>query len=382
MRVVSPSARFGSITDVDGVRVGHAQRSRGRWRTGTTVVTVPRGATPGVSVRGGGPGTRETDALAPENLVTTIHAVCLTGGSAYGLAAADGVVAWLERCGLGVQVSPPDEQPDARWVVPVVPAAVVFDLGRGGGFECRPTAAFGERAARSATGGRVLVGSVGAGTGALAGGLQGGVGTAGQTIRCGEHDVTVGALAVVNSSGSVIDTGTGLPFEPGSGATRLRRPPRSERTALRSALTARTSPPLNTTIGVVATSARLSKAEASKLADIAHDGIARAVRPAHTLFDGDTVFALALGDHELDAAQDQPAPDDEHGDAGMAGEGFRRSIGRPQALHQLFAAAVDCFALACTDAVVSATATGHEPAYRDLCPSVLTPRRPTASVSR
>jgi L-aminopeptidase/D-esterase-like protein len=179
----------------------------------------------------------------------------------------------------------------------------------------------------------------------------------------------------------VIDTGTGLPFEPGAGATRLRRPPGSERAALRSALTARTAPPLNTTIGVVATSARLSKAEASKLADIAHDGIARAVRPAHTLFDGDTVFALALGDHELDAAQDVPSPDDERSDAGKAAEGFRRGFGRPQALHQLFAAAVDCFALACTDAVVSATATGHEPAYRDLCPSVLTPRRPTASVS-
>ena len=350
------TARFGSITAVDGVRVGHVQRTRGSWRTGTTVVTVPAGATPGVSVRGGAPGTRETDALRPENLVGTIHAVCLSGGSAYGLAAADGVMSWLEAQRLGVNVSPPDLEPDPGWVVPVVPAAVIFDLGRGGGFALRPTAAFGERAARQASGGAVAVGAVGAGTGAVAGGLQGGVGTAARTVDVGGQPVRVGALAVVNSAGSVIDEDTGLPFEPGAprGPHRLRRPSTSERTALRAALAARRPPPLNTTIGVVATSALLAKTEATRLADIAHDGIARAVRPAHALFDGDAVFALATGGHALTDADD----------------GFRSPGGRAAALHGLFAAAATCFAMACTDAVLSASTLGDPPAYRDLCPSV------------
>ena len=123
---------FGSITDVDGIRVGHHQRVGRGWQTGTTVVFAPDGATPGVDVRGGGPGTRETDALAPHNLIEQIHAVCLTGGSAYGLAAADGVMAWLEERALGFTVGPPGSGPAN--VVPIVPAAVIFDLGRGGKF--------------------------------------------------------------------------------------------------------------------------------------------------------------------------------------------------------------------------------------------------------
>src|SRR6188472_3987197 len=123
---------FGSITDVEGVRVGHHQRVGRGWQTGTTVVFAPQGATPGVDVRGGGPGTRETDALGPANLVEHVHAICLTGGSAYGLAAADGVMAWLEERALGFTVGPPDSGPPR--VVPVVPAAVIFDLGRGGDF--------------------------------------------------------------------------------------------------------------------------------------------------------------------------------------------------------------------------------------------------------
>lgn len=349
--------RYGSITDVAGVRVGHAHRRQGRWRTGTTVITVPGGAVPGVSVRGGGPGTRETDALRPENLVQTIHAVCLSGGSAYGLAAVDGVMRWLEAQGLGVPVSPPGTEPDPAWIVPVVPAAVIFDLGRGGDFTRRPTAQFGELAARRATGGRVDVGSVGAGTGAVAGGLQGGVGTASTAISLDDVTLMLGALAVVNAAGSVVDLETGLPFEPGSRRRRgrLRTPTPSERRAVVAACNVVRPPPLNTTIGVIATSAALTKAEASKLADIAHDGIARAVRPAHTQFDGDTVFSLATGQQELTALT----------------SGFRRSGGREAALHQVLAAAATCFALACTDAVLAATSVGGPPAYRDLCPSVL-----------
>ncbi|TFH21182.1 MAG: peptidase S58 family protein, partial [Acidimicrobiales bacterium] len=166
-----PTPPFGSITDVPGIRVGHHQRSGRGWQTGTTVVFAPDGATPGVSVRGGGPGTRETDALRPENLVEQIHAICLTGGSAYGLAAADGVVGWLEEQGLGFPVGSPL---DPVGVVPVVPAAVVFDLGRGGNFSNRPNADFGRRAVTNARRAQRSWGSVGAGTGAKAGGLQGG----------------------------------------------------------------------------------------------------------------------------------------------------------------------------------------------------------------
>lgn len=351
------------------------------WRTGTTVVLAPRGATPGVSVRGGGPGTRETDALAPGNLVDAIHAVCLTGGSAYGLAAADGVMTWLEEQQLGVSVSAP-HAPDPSWVVPVVPAAVIFDLGRGGGFDRRPTAEFGYRAARTASGGTVERGAVGAGTGAVAGGLQGGVGTASMTVqielaaigppssgeagRDGDDaadgvapatilELTVGALAVVNASGAVVDRRTGLPFEHDS----LRRPNKDERRALLAALDAASgAPPLNTTIGVVATSAVLTKAEATKLADVAHDGLARAVRPSHSLFDGDTVFGLATGD--------TPLPD------AMGSLGDART--RAGIVSRLLDAAAICFARACTDATVEATDQGGPAAYRDLCPSVVRER--------
>ncbi len=222
---------LGSITDVDGLRVGHHQRVGRGWQTGTTVVFAPSGATPGVDVRGGGPGTRETDALAPHNLIEQIHAVCLTGGSAYGLAAADGVMAWLEARSLGFTVGPAD--PGPAHVVPVVPAAVIFDLGRGGNFGNRPDAGFGHRAIGSARRAQTRWGSVGAGTGAAAGGLQGGVGTASITVRLDRSDgepavdVVVGALAVVNANGSAIDRATGLPWEP-AGLVR-RRPPAPER---------------------------------------------------------------------------------------------------------------------------------------------------------
>jgi L-aminopeptidase/D-esterase-like protein len=339
---------WGSITDVPGVQVGHYQRVGRGWRTGTTAVVVPAGATPGVDVRGGGPGTRETDALRPENLVPTVHAVCLTGGSAYGLAAADGVVAWLEQRRLGFPVGLDDEVAPEQ-IVPVVPAAVIFDLGRGGRFGNRPTPEFGWRAADRVRRTAPRCGAVGAGTGAVAGGLQGGVGTASRDV----DGIVVGALAVVNAAGRVIDPASGLPWCAEGFA--LRRPPAAERTALLAATTPpanKAEQPLNTTIGVVATSAALTKAEASRVAVAAHDGLARAVRPAHSMFDGDTVFALATGR--------DPLPD--------AAARYRAAESRPGRLNQLLEAAAACFAAAVTDALLAATSLGGPPAYRDLCP--------------
>jgi len=329
----------GAITDVPGVRVGHAQRTTRGWRTGTTVVYVPDGATPGVDVRGGGPGTRETDALHPTTLVDRVHAVCLTGGSAFGLAAADGVMRWLEPRGLGVKVGP-----EPSHVVPVVPTAVIFDLGRGGDFAKRPDASFGERAIAHARG-TTSRGALGAGTGAIAGGLQGGVGTASARV----DDVVIGALVVVNAAGSLVDPATGLPWH--VGGVRLRRPDTAARTALAEALAARVPPPLNTTIGVIATSAALTKAEAGKLASIGHDGMARAIRPVHSMFDGDTVFALATGRDEL------PEP----------GVRFRDPASRPGVFSRILAAGAACFADACTDALLSTTGVGGPPSYREIC---------------
>lgn len=342
----------GSLTDVAGLGVGHHQRTGRGWQTGTTVVLARDGAVAAVDVRGGGPGTRETDALDPRNLVDRIHAICLTGGSAYGLAAADGVAAYLERQRLGVPVgSEPHE------VVPVVPAAVIFDLGRGGTFANRPDAGFGERAARRAAtrAGRDMIGrgSVGAGCGARAGGLQGGVGMASTVVDLPGAAITVAALAVVNSSGSLIDAATGGPWV---APTLLRRPTGDERRALSVA----TAPaqPLNTTIGVVATDAVLDRPEVGRLAQSAHDGLARAIRPAHSLMDGDVIFGLATSHHPLPT------------DPTSTPSGIVRDLAsRAVLLNTIFAAAADVFAAACTDAIVNATAVGDRPAYRDLCPS-------------
>lgn len=330
---------FGSILDVDGVGVGHHQRTGRGWQTGTTVVSCARGATPGVDVRGGGPGTRETDALRPENLVHEIHAVCLTGGSAYGLAAADGVMAELEARGLGVPVA--DDL-----VVPVVPTAVIFDLARGGDGGNRPGTEFGRRAAAASLRRRNTPrwGAVGAGTGARSGGLQGGVGTASTRTQVELADgsslvFTVGALAVVNSHGSALDPRSGLPWE--RTARGWTRPDRTARQRLNDAWAEAAGGSLNTTIGVVATDARLDKAGASKVATVAHDGLARAIRPAHALVDGDTVFTLATG------AVDWP------------------TTARVAVMNALTAAAATTFALACTHAVASATTIGEAPAWSD-----------------
>ncbi|MFR9790695.1 P1 family peptidase [Streptomyces sp. MB22_4] len=289
-----------ALTDVAGVRVGHATRTGQGRLTGTTVVLAPEGgAVAAVDVRGGGPGTKETDALDPRNVVQRVDAIVLTGGSAYGLDAASGVMAWLEERGRGVRVGP-----DPAHVVPVVPAACVFDLGRGGDFRARPDAATGraavEAAAATAPGAPVPQGCVGAGTGAATGRLKGGVGTASTVLDSG---ITVAALVVANAAGSVMDPETGVLYgELWEGRADRPRAEVHEAALRRLEETGagRTPPPLNTTLAVVATDADLTKAQAQKLAGTAHDGIARAVRPVHLLHDGDTVFTLATGTHPLD----------------------------------------------------------------------------------
>ncbi|MFF7898213.1 P1 family peptidase [Streptomyces sp. NPDC007920] len=334
-----------ALTDVEGVRVGHATRTGGGWLTGTTVVLAPEGgAVAAVDVRGGGPGTKETDALDPRNLVRTVEAVVLTGGSAYGLDAASGVMAWLEERGRGVRVGP-----DPSHVVPVVPAACVFDLGRGGDFRARPDAATGraavENAAASEVGGRVPEGCVGAGTGAAVGPLKGGVGTASTVLDSG---VTVAALVVANAAGSAVDPETGVLYgELFQGPVKYpdARLHEHARRRLAEAAARNVPPPLNTTLAVVATDADLTKAQAQKLAGTAHDGIARAVRPVHLLNDGDTVFALATGARPLDP-------------------------GAPLALNEILAAGADQVTRAIVRAVRAAEAVtgpgGEWPAYEEL----------------
>ncbi|WP_445527157.1 P1 family peptidase [Streptomyces cyslabdanicus] len=334
-----------ALTDVEGVRVGHATRTDGGWLTGTTVVLAPEGgAVAAVEVRGGGPGTKETDALDPRNLVRTVEAVVLTGGSAYGLDAASGVMAWLEERRRGVRVGP-----DPSHVVPVVPAACVFDLGRGGDFRARPDAATGraavEAAAASEVGGRVPEGCVGAGTGAAVGPLKGGVGTASTVLDSG---VTVAALVVANAVGSAVDPETGVLYgELFQGRVEWpdARVHEAARRRLTEAAARNAPPPLNTTLAVVATDADLTKAQAQKLAGTAHDGIARAVRPVHLLNDGDTVFALATGARPLDP-------------------------GSPLALNEILAAGADQVTRAIVRAVRAAEAVtgpgGEWPAYEEL----------------
>jgi putative pantetheine hydrolase len=346
-----------SLTDVPGLRVGHATLGSDGWLTGVTaVVTGPDGATGGVDVRGGGPGTRETDLLSPLNQVERVNAVVLAGGSAYGLCAAHGVLTRLAGLHRGVRVGP-----EPSHVVPIVPAAILYDLGRGGVFRNYPGAAAGEAAFDAATDGPVPAGCVGAGTGALAGQLKGGIGSASEVLE--GSGITVAALATVNAVGSVADDRTGLLHgarfglpgefdwltapsvaELDAGAARLSSRPRSDQGQDSEPGSAR---PLNTTIGVVGCDASLTKAQCAKLAGVAHDGLARAIRPAHSMFDGDTIFALATGSGP---------------------------VATPLEFHAILASAADCFTRAVVHAVLSAstvtTPAGTWPGYLDLFPSV------------
>jgi L-aminopeptidase/D-esterase-like protein len=284
-----------ALTDVAGLRVGHAQVAGAL--SGTTVVLAPPdGVVAGVDVRGAAPGTRETDLLDPQNTVQRVHAVVLSGGSAFGLAAVDGVMTRLAAAGIGFPV------PGA--VVPIVPAAVLFDLGRGGPAAdpaLRPTAATGAAAVDAASDGPVAQGVVGAGTGALVGGLKGGIGTASAVLDDG---TTVAALAAVNAAGSAVDPATGdlhgarrahpgefvLPIVGAAARATLNAVAESVRPRLGTA----------TTLAVVATDAVLDKAGCGRLATMGHDGLARALAPVHTAVDGDTVFGLATGARPVD----------------------------------------------------------------------------------
>ncbi|MGV0799930.1 P1 family peptidase, partial [Mycolicibacterium elephantis] len=264
----------GSITDVAGILVGQHHRVDADatlgsgWASGTTVVLAPPGTVGAVDGRGGAPGTRETDLLHPSNSVRHVDAVVLSGGSAFGLAAADGVMRFLEEQGRGVALE--------GGVVPIVPAAVVFDLPVGG-WACRPTAEFGYTAARTA-GTEVALGTVGAGTGARAGVLKGGVGTASTRLESG---VTVGAVVIVNSAGEVVNRATGLPWQADDIEALGLVPPPADQIAAYADRHTEFSP-LNTTIAVVATDAVLSKAGCARVAVAAHDGLARTIRPCHT----------------------------------------------------------------------------------------------------
>ena len=283
----STPVRSKGLTEVEGLRVGHftlAERP-----TGCTVIVVDSpGATGGVSQRGGAPGTRETDLLDPANLVDIVNAVVLSGGSAFGLDAAQGVVKYLEERGVGYKTN--------AGVVPIVPAAILFDLGFGGDPKIRPTADCGYRAAASATNGPVGEGNVGAGAGATVGKMgrrmpmKAGIGSAAITLPDG---LTVAAIVAVNAVGDIIDPETGRVVagarNPDGSLADVRRLMRS------GALSERPRAGENTTIAVVATNARLTKAEASRMALMADDGLARAIVPSHTIGDGDTVFALATG---------------------------------------------------------------------------------------
>lgn len=291
-----------AITDVPGIRVGQADDPEAL--TGCTVVLCEAGAVGGVDQRGGAPGTRETDALRPMHLVQKVNAVLLAGGSAFGLDAAGGVMRYLEERGVGFNTG--------SGKVPIVPAAILFDLNLGRG-DVRPDSAMGYRACRRASDAPPAQGNAGAGMGAtvgklfgLGGAMKSGVGTASADLGGG---VVVGAIVAVNSLGDVVDPQNGeilaglRPVRLGllrvGGRRRFADSLKvmqgmAGRTVLRLASRG------NTIIGVVATNGRLTKEQANKVAQMAHDGIARAVRPAHTMLDGDTLFAVSTGGRRAD----------------------------------------------------------------------------------
>ncbi len=279
--------RPGNITDVGGMRVGHYTDARRP--TGCTVVLFDKGAVAGVDVRGSAPGTRETDLLNPINTVEQVNAIVLTGGSAYGLDAASGVMTFLEAHGHGFHMG--------AIVVPIVPAAVLYDLNIGDP-KIRPDAQAGYTACENATNGSVPEGNVGAGAGATVGkmfglryAMKGGLGTA--SLQVGDSDLVIGALVAVNAVGDVIDRNSGKIL---AGA----RTPGGQGLAntmaqLLAGATLHARAGENSTIGIVATNARLNKVQITKVAQMAHDGYARTINPVHSMMDGDTIFAAATG---------------------------------------------------------------------------------------
>lgn len=284
--VVFSQSPAGSITDVPGIRVGHHTLTERP--TGCTVILAPPNTVGAVDQRGGAPGTRETSLLAPENTVSVVHAIVLSGGSAFGLATADGVMKYLAEQKIGYPVS--------GTVVPIVPAAILLDLAVGGRPDIRPGPECGYAAASTASTGRIAEGSVGAGAGATVGKfagnrpMKGGIGTA---SVAGPNGLIVGAIIAVNASGSIVDRRTGQPVAGVRGADGVSL---EDPFALLRGVGGFTGREMeNTTIGVVATNARLTKAQALRVSIMAQDGLARAIFPAHTPGDGDTLFVLATG---------------------------------------------------------------------------------------
>lgn len=328
------SERPKGLTDVQGLKVGHHTLSEKP--TGCTVILAEKGAVGGVDVRGGAPGTRETDLLSPVNHVQEVHAIVLSGGSAFGLDAAMGAVRWLEEHGIGY--------PAGNVKVPIVPAAILFDLPMAGKPQIRPTADCGYKASVAASDGPVGEGSVGAGAGATVGkmggpgrSVKGGLGSA--SIRLGDG-LVVAALVAVNAVGDVIDPATGRVVagargEDGKSFVDVRALIRAGALERRQPRAAE-----NTTIGVVATNAALTKVQAQKVAQMAHDGFARAISPTHMPSDGDTIFSLATG--------------------ALAGEVDDRRLGLIGAL------GAEAMADAIVRAVHEATSAGGVPALRDL----------------
>jgi L-aminopeptidase/D-esterase-like protein len=328
------TGKYNALTDVEGLLVGNYTDLEAL--SGVTVVICAEGAVAGVDVRGSAPGTRETDLLRPENLVEKVQAVVLSGGSVYGLAASDGVVRWLSEQGFGFPL-------DGLHVAPIVPAAVLFDLGRGKNFIPPISSDWGKRACFAAGNEAPPQGCVGAGTGALSGAIKGGLGSASVKMSSG---ITVAALVAVNSLGTVIDPVAGRPWE-----IRLELDGEFAELGKRSVILPEASGSAaawNTTIGVVATDAALSKVQAQKVAQMAHDGLARAIRPAHTMFDGDTLFCLATGKRELAV---QPGV--------FAGA-------QAQAINELGHAAADCLSRAIMHGILSARSLNGMLAFRDL----------------
>jgi L-aminopeptidase/D-esterase-like protein len=277
-----------SLTDVPGLKVGHYQREGDGFRSGTTVVIPERGGVASYNVQGGGPGTKETDLLVPGGLVTSVHAIVLSGGSAFGLDTSTGVMRWLEERGIGY--------PIAGGVVPIVPTAILFDLGRGGDFKARPDAEFGYRAAEAASTAPVRSGRLGAGTGA-----RYGFGTASVVLPNG---YTVAAIVGLNPGGSPVDPRTCLPLGlflelenefnliPSPAGT---CPPAGEETAWVTGAQGYADQ-FNTTIALVATDAPIDQTQAQRMAMIANSGLSRSIRPIHNLGDGDAVFALSTAE--------------------------------------------------------------------------------------
>ena len=357
--MIYPAGAGNALSDVAGLLVGHFDRRDADHLTGTTVVVAPAGMVAGVDVRGGAPGTRETDLLAPTASIQHVHAIVLTGGSAFGLSAASGVADSLALAGIGFPVGTPGD------VVPIVPAAVLFDLGRGGAFAARPGPSFGAQAVAAALAGRRddRMGLVGAGTGAVSSGIKSGLGTASAVMPDGS---VVAALVVANAVGSPVDPRNGellgarnLLAEDflGLGLRGLQAPEPAHRDALQHVVTS-TGPHLrtpaakisNTSIGIIATNATLTKTQCTKMAGTAHDGLARALNPVHTQFDGDTLFAVSTATG--------PAPDE---------------IG----LHDILCAAADVVTRALVRGLLAATGVqtpgGTWSSYLDLAPSARMP---------